>query len=90
MPFYRVAQEALRNVVRHADARTAEIRIAPVGGVELTVTDDGQGFAVGTRSEGLGLISMSERMGQIGGSLTVDSKPGRGTVVRARVPVPGS
>src|SRR4051794_15583392 len=89
---YRVAQEALRNVVKHAG--TEEARVSLVGSgrdLILTVQDRGAGFdAAEVRSrEGLGLSSMGERVRLVRGELAVDSGPGRGTTVTVRVPVDG-
>ncbi|MGI5351502.1 GAF domain-containing sensor histidine kinase [Streptomyces sp. CA-250714] len=86
----RVAQEALHNALRHADAthvRVALVRRGP--SVVLTVTDDGTGFDPGAvRSAGrhLGLVSMRDRASGVGGTLTVQSEPGKGTVVELEVP----
>ena len=90
---YRVAQEALRNVVKHAG--TGEARVSLLGSgreLVLTVRDRGVGFdASAARSrEGLGLSSMGERVRLVRGELSVDSEPGRGTTVTARVPAVGS
>ncbi|MDB4878910.1 MAG: histidine kinase dimerization and phosphoacceptor region [Gemmatimonadetes bacterium] len=91
---YRVAQEALRNVVRHAGATQATLRLRTDGGAAvLEVTDDGQGFDVRSAEErrpGMGLFSMRERVALVNGRLVVNSGPGRGTSVMARVPLAGS
>ena len=88
---YRVAQESLRNVARHARASHVEISLAlREAGVELLVRDDGRGFdfeAARARG-GLGLVSLRERLHLVGGRLTVTSAPWRGTTVVAWVPVP--
>jgi signal transduction histidine kinase len=86
----RVVQEALSNVVRHAGARSADV-VVEVGDevVSLSVDDDGIGFDPTARaiaSRRLGLTSMRERVAALGGELDVDSAPGKGTRVRARVP----
>jgi two-component system sensor histidine kinase UhpB len=86
---YRVAQEALRNVVKHAGAGRVEVSVVATGGAAaLVVSDDGRGFepAHAPRS-GLGLVSMAERVRLIRGTLAIESAPGRGTQVRARVPI---
>jgi len=88
---YRVAQEALRNAVRHAAARRVELwlRQAP-GTATLEVVDDGRGFDVRRAEErrpGMGLFSMRERVGLVNGTLAVVSAPGRGTRIVATVPV---
>lgn len=86
---YRTVQEAVRNVVGHADASRIDLRIERVNGsLDVLVADDGRGF---TRAEPVpghvGLALISDLVESAGGSLTVDSAPGDGTAVRARVPV---
>jgi len=86
---FRVAQEALTNAVRHARARTVDVRLAAVNQhVELRVGDDGVGFMAGARTHaGLGLRSIDERVRLTGGSVHVESRPGSGTRVLVRIPV---
>lgn len=85
---YRVAQEALQNVVKHANAGHVQVTLAvQEGQVLLEIRDDGQGFDVQGRFPGhLGLQSMRERVEGAGGALDVQSAPGRGTKVRAVAP----
>jgi PAS domain S-box-containing protein len=82
--FYRIAQEALHNVVKHATATQARIILRRVGGeARLIVEDDGVGFDPAAVPRGhLGLIGMQQRAERIGGELEVGSRPGRGTRVR--------
>ncbi|WP_338316326.1 GAF domain-containing sensor histidine kinase, partial [Streptomyces bohaiensis] len=86
----RVAQEALHNALRHADAATVDVALTRRGtATVLRVTDDGSGFdpaAVRAAGRHLGLVSMRERATGVGGRLTVESAPGRGTVVEMEVP----
>jgi signal transduction histidine kinase len=83
---YRVVQESLTNVVRHARAQTAVIDVKQQGGVlELEVRDDGAGFAPEKRTPGVGVIGMQERVRELGGMVRIDSEPGRGTSVRVRL-----
>ncbi len=85
---FPVALEALNNAIKHANASTVEMRINSVdGGIELTVEDNGRGFAETERSarSGVGLASMKERLGDIGGWLSVKSVIGEGTTVTAFV-----
>jgi signal transduction histidine kinase len=83
---YRIVQEALTNVVRHAGATTCEVEVATAGGaLRLVVTDDGHGLIDGTRT-GNGLSTMRERAEELGGALLVSAEPGRGTVVAATLP----
>jgi signal transduction histidine kinase len=86
---YRIAQEALHNVVKHAGARRVTIRLASEGdAVVLEVADDGVGFAADGAFPGhLGLRSMRERAERVGGTLAIESAPGAGATVCARVPV---
>jgi two-component system sensor histidine kinase UhpB len=85
---YRVAQEGLSNAARHSGAGRVEVHLRRLdgGGVELTVTDDGRGFAFDESEGGLGIAGMRERALLIGGELTIESRPGRGTTVRLTVP----
>ena len=85
---YRVVQEALANVVRHAGASTAEV-VLEVGPnrVRALIDDDGVGFDSATRTGGLGLAGMRERAALFGGSLSVTSRPG-GTAIDLTVPYP--
>jgi signal transduction histidine kinase len=85
---YRLVQEALTNVVKHANARHARVAIvAAEGVVTIEVRDDGVGFAADTPAAGYGLTNMRERVTLAGGTLTIASDAG-GTVVRADVPAP--
>jgi PAS domain S-box-containing protein len=80
---YRIAQEALTNAVRHADARTIVLTVAAENGhLRLEVRDDGRGFdAAGRSFPALGLAGMQERATALGGRFTIDSTPGSGTTV---------
>lgn len=91
---FRVAQEALSNVIRHAQARVVDVELSEGDGVvQLVVRDDGRGFAVATARQraaigaSQGLLSMQERVALVGGELEIDSGPGRGTSIRARLPL---
>ncbi len=85
---YRVAQEALSNAARHSGAGRVDVRLRRLGdaGVELTVADDGCGFAFEESERGLGIGGMRERALLIGGELTIESRPGHGTTVRLTLP----
>lgn len=85
---YRVAQEALSNASRHSDAGRVAVRMRrrEDGGVVLEVTDDGRGFAFDESEGGLGIGGMRERALLVGGELTIESRPGRGTTVRLTLP----
>ena len=91
---YRIAQEALNNALRHAEARTITIHVGhEADGLALSIRDDGQGFApparpdVLTRAGHFGLVGMQERATRLGGQLTIDSAPGAGTRVTMWLPV---
>jgi PAS domain S-box-containing protein len=92
---YRIAQEALNNIVKHANAKRVNILLENTGGeVILIVEDDGKGFdrrvAKTTKkktSKGLGLTGMEERASLIGGKVEIESAPGTGTTIFARVPM---
>ena len=84
---YRVAQEALTNVVRHAGARSCNIRLSFNGALDLEITDDGVGLPE-DRHAGVGLTSMRERAVELGGTCVIEPMPGGGTRVLARLPLP--
>ena len=89
---FRVAQEALTNVVKHSGVTEATLELTGHGGaVALSISDEGAGFdarhAGSIASGGLGLVSMRERLRLIGGELQVSSTPSQGTAVRAVVPL---
>ncbi len=87
---YRIAQEALNNVARHAHARRVRIELAVVspGSVRLQVSDDGVGMPIGSpqRDDTFGLLGMRERARAAGGCLSISSQPGAGTTVTAEIP----
>ncbi|GAC1344561.1 MAG: hypothetical protein NVSMB27_05680 [Ktedonobacteraceae bacterium] len=86
---YRVVQEALTNVVRHAKASSCRIRFSlpENGDLQVEITDDGVGLPTEPRA-GVGLFSMRERAEEVGGSCVIEPAPGRGTRVLVRLPVP--
>jgi len=86
---YRIVQEAVNNVIKHADATEARIAIMRnPGSVTITIQDNGKGF-VPQRSEskdgGFGLIGMAERVRILGGKHTIQSAPGQGTIITIEV-----
>ncbi len=83
---YRIADEALTNVVRHANAGICQVRISVGNGLLLEVSDDGAGIATPHHS-GVGLHSMRERAAELGGTCTAEPRKGGGTVVTARLPL---
>jgi PAS domain S-box-containing protein len=85
---YRIVQEALTNVARHAAVREATVRVwADQAAVHVQVEDRGRGFDVSAAEHSVGITGMRERALLIGGSLDVESAPGRGTVVTADIPL---
>jgi signal transduction histidine kinase len=85
---YRFVQEALTNIVKHADASNVHVVVSRRdGGVTALVEDDGRGFEVAdARSDGLGIVGMRERLALLGGTLAIESSPGGGTTLIAVVP----
>ncbi len=89
---YRIAQEALTNVARHARARTCRVQLSvdrASARLKLEITDDGVGMPEGRRA-GVGLSSMHERAEELGGTCVVERAPTGGTRVLARLPLPAS
>jgi signal transduction histidine kinase len=91
---YRVVREAVTNVVKHARARNVAVSLnRDPGGLTLSIADDGRGFDVApisrqaVRDGHLGLVGMRERVGRVGGSLSVTSRPGAGTIITCLVPL---
>jgi NarL family two-component system sensor histidine kinase LiaS len=88
---YRVAQEALHNIARHARATRVDVDLRCIPEqVSLTIEDNGVGFDPSEAHKGLGLGNMRERMTEVGGVLSVESQPGIGTTVVAEVALPHS
>jgi len=85
---YRLVQEALNNAVRHSGAANAKVVVErPAKSIVVRVTDDGRGFDP-ARSRGMGILGMEERVKRLGGTLRVESQPGKGTTVTAELPHP--
>ncbi len=87
---FRVLQEALHNSAKHSGAKSFEVRLwGTEDAIQLTVKDPGKGFDrnAAETNQGLGLISMEERLKLVKGTLSIESQPGRGTTIDARVPV---
>jgi signal transduction histidine kinase len=87
---YRVVQEAVNNVQRHAHAKnvTVELRETHTA-VQVQIKDDGRGFDA-RRTRGMGLLGMEERIKRLGGTITIESEPGAGTAIRAELPLPAA
>jgi PAS domain S-box-containing protein len=89
---YRVAQEALRNMVKHSGARQSKVDIsAGPALITMHVSDSGKGFDpdLAAAKNGLGLISIEERVRGVGGQIVIQSAPSQGTSIEIRVPLPG-
>jgi two-component system sensor histidine kinase DegS len=90
---YRVAQEALTNVARHAKASQADVRIQKLdGAICMSIRDNGKGFRPelvlhAKKNKRLGLLGMRERVEMVGGSITIKSAPAEGTTIEAQVPL---
>lgn len=85
---YHIAHEALNNILKHAHAQCAQVRlIASETTARLDICDDGVGFASTTATGGLGLAGMKERVDKLGGTLHVQSAPGKGTTISVEVPL---
>ena len=90
---YRIAQEALRNAVKHAQADRVDVTLnADLEFLDLEVRDFGRGFdpVAGERRSGLGLASMEERVRLVSGEILISSSPGQGTTIQVRVPLPNT
>ena len=85
---YRVVQEALTNVVKHAQAEHVSVLLhSKPGRVAAVIEDDGRGFADEDPTEGIGLLGMRERVALVGGTVTLETRPGAGTTIVVEVPV---
>lgn len=85
---FRTVRELLINVVRHAGVKTAHVDVQRSGDtIVITVSDEGNGFDAKTVAGGLGLVSVRERLGFLGGEAILDSTPGEGTVATLRIPL---
>ena len=90
---YRMAQEALTNVARHAHANCVNVTIQKLAqSITMEITDNGRGFEVdrvliAKGNNRLGVLGMRERVQMVGGQFDLESTPGTGTTIRAQVPV---
>lgn len=91
LALYRIVQELLNNVARHAQARSATIELRPdAAGLLLAISDDGRGFTIDGAGPGVGLRSVEARVTMIGARLFINSTPGQGTRVEVRLPLPAN
>jgi signal transduction histidine kinase len=84
---FRVVQEALTNVIKHAGPASASVTVTYADALELEIRDDGRGGAAAEPSGGHGLVGMHERLNLYGGELSTGAQPGGGFRVHARLPV---
>jgi two-component system sensor histidine kinase UhpB len=93
---YRIVQEALTNVARHAQAHTVQVRVeGDAETIQVTISDDGKGFKMERyqqtlepgQEHGWGMVGMRERASLLGGTLRITSSPGKGTTIYASIPV---
>jgi signal transduction histidine kinase len=85
---YRIVQESLTNIVKHAHAQRVSIALTKMeGSVKAVVEDDGRGFDPASTDGGFGLVGMGERLALLGGRLRIESSPGSGTTIAADVPL---
>jgi len=88
---YRIVQEALSNIIRHSGATAADITLSGNSEyIALSISDRGRGFAVSPAHEGLGLVSMRERVRYVGGHFDLRSSPNQGTTVGVQIPLRAS
>ena len=84
---FRIAEEAMTNVLRHARASRCEVRLEVDGALVVSVSDNGIGLPVRTRPNGIGLTSMRQRADDLGGCCTVSPAVPSGVIVQARLPL---
>jgi signal transduction histidine kinase len=84
---FRIAEEAMTNVLRHARASRCEVRLEVDGALIVSVSDNGIGLPAQTRPDGIGLASMRQRAGDLGGCCTVTPAVPSGVIVQARLPL---
>ena len=92
MPAYRVAQEAMNNIVKHSGATQATVKLSlepDPRRLRLVITDNGRGFDTRTENAGIGLIGMRERVAAVGGELAISSTPGAGARLSVTLPLDG-
>ena len=84
---YRLVQEALANVAKHAGVGFAEVVVRETpASLDVTISDAGAGFEQGASDSGFGLVGMRERIALLGGALAIETAPQQGTVIRASIP----
>jgi signal transduction histidine kinase len=87
LTIYRIIQEALTNIRKYADVSEAAVTVRDFDqSVRVMIEDKGRGFEIGNQTRGVGLFSMDERARAVGGELTINSSPGKGTRVILEIP----
>ncbi|MBU4564086.1 MAG: sensor histidine kinase, partial [Proteobacteria bacterium] len=88
---FRILQESLHNIMKHARASQVrvDITVRPDRKLEIIIDDDGDGFDLGQRVNGLGLMLMRERAVNLGGKMHLKSSPGNGTILKIVLPMGG-
>lgn len=86
LTIYRVVQEALSNIVQHADATSVDVRLSVGDSIKLEVADNGRGFRPGAPTRRFGITGMRERAQLMDGEIVIDSTPGQGTTLRMELP----
>ncbi len=91
LALYRLVEESMNNVIKHASATQVIFHLwqPGQGQIALSVEDDGVGFIVGESGSGLGILTMQDYIGAVGGTLDIQSNPGEGTKIAASVLIPG-
>lgn len=85
---FRIIQEAMTNIIKHADATHVQVKLSRAKGeLKLFIRDNGRGFKPNGASSGLGLATMQERVKLLGGTMEVLSRPGQGTTIKAGIPL---
>lgn len=84
---YRIAQEALTNIWKHAGANEVKIDIQTTANLHLEIQDNGKGFALNQNTTGFGLQSMRDRVLALGGEFQISSAPGAGCCITAKIPL---
>ncbi len=85
---FRVIQEAITNILKHAKASRVGVKVSKAKGMlKISIEDNGRGFVLNAKPTGLGLATMQERVKLLGGVMAIDSKLGRGTVIKVDIPI---
>ena len=84
---YRIIQEQVNNIIKHAEAKNVNVSInATAGNIELIVADDGKGFNLNRKRKGIGIANMTNRVESFNGKMTIKSSLGKGTAIMINIP----